>query len=75
MIRLVFGFVAALGVATVIANKWFAEVFASANLSSRSAQRSSRKHRLMTGYARTIAILVGGLLCVVGVLGAIGIHR
>jgi hypothetical protein len=75
MVRIGHGLVAILGLAAALSNKRFARAStaSSKEFFGRDVREGSREHKAMQVWSRTIAILVGTVMFVAGVLGVFGI--
>lgn len=75
MVRIGYALVAIFGVAAALSNKRFARASAASSKEffGRNVREDSREHRAMQVWSRTIVILVGTAMFVIGVLGVFGI--
>ncbi len=75
MLRGLHGLLAVAGVVVIVANKQFAKSSARASRDyfGRDVRVGSREHAFMSGFSRVMAVLVGGVLVVTGLLGALGV--
>lgn len=75
MTRVFYVLIALAGLAAAIANRRFATASerSSAQHFGREIRPGSKEHRFMVIWSRTLAVLVGTTIFVLGILGALGI--
>ena len=75
MVRIFYALIALVGLGAAIANRRFATASheSSAKFFRRPVRQGSTESRFMTAWSRTLAVIVGLMLFVMGALGALGI--
>jgi hypothetical protein len=75
MTRAVAAFVALIGIGAVVMNKRFgrASLDASRNFYGVTLPEGSKRQRFTVAYSRILAVVIGSILAVAGILGTIGV--